>query len=84
MRSFKEYIIEHIEEQPIAEAEETIKDEESFREYAEKKFKEVFGDELDEDKMKETIDGIIEDSKDEIEAGDWGAVVGKLNKSFGS
>lgn len=84
MKAFKEYILEHIDNEPIVEAEETIKDEKSFRDYAENKFKEVFGDKLDVDKMKKIIDGIIDDSKDEIDNGDWGAVVGKLNKSFGS
>ena len=84
MKAFKKYILEHIDDEPITEAEETIKDEKSFRDYAENKFKEVFGDKLDTDKMKKIIDGIIEDSKDEIDNGDWGAVVGKLNKSFGS
>ena len=43
-----------------------------------------YSDKLDTDKMKKIIDGIIEDSKDEIDDGDWGTVVGKLNKSFGS
>lgn len=84
MKAFKEYILEHIDGEPITEAEETIKDEKSFRDYAENKFKEVFGDKLDTNKMKKIIDGIIDDSKDEIDNGDWGAVVGKLNKSFGS
>lgn len=84
MKTFKKYILEHIDGEPIVEAEETIKDEKSFRDYAENKFKEVFGDNLDTNKMKKIIDGIIEDSKDEIDNGDWGAVVGKLNKSFGS
>ncbi len=84
MKTFKKYILEHIDGEPITEAEETIKDEKSFRDYAENKFKEVFGDKLDTNKMKKIIDGIIEDSKDEIDNGDWGAVVGKLNKSFGS
>lgn len=84
MKTFKKYILEHIDGEPITEAEETIKDEKSFRDYAENKFKEVFGDKLDTNKMKKIIDGIIDDSKDEIDNGDWGAVVGKLNKSFGS
>ena len=84
MKAFKKYILEHIDGEPITEAEETIKDEKSFRDYAENKFKEVFGDKLDTNKMKKIIDGIIDDSKDEIDNGDWGAVVGKLNKSFGS
>ena len=84
MKAFKKYILEHIDGEPITEAEETIKDEKSFRDYAENKFKEVFGDKLDTNKMKKIIDGIIDDSKDEIDNGDWGAVAGKLNKSFGS
>ena len=84
MKTFKKYILEHIDDESITEAEKTIKDEKSFRDYAENKFKEVFGDKLDTDKMKKIIDGIIEDSKDEIDDGDWGTVVGKLNKSFGS
>lgn len=65
-------------------SEESIKDENDFRDYAENKFKEVFGDELDEDEMKETIDGILKDYKKEADEGDWGTLVGVLNKSFGS
>lgn len=64
-------------------AAESIKDEKSFRDYAENKFKEVFGDKLDEKKMKETIDGILNDNKESVEAGEWGELVGILNKSFG-
>lgn len=59
-----------------------IKSEKDFREYAENKFKEVFGDELDEDQMNETIDGLIEDNKDLVDASEWGELVGMLNKSF--
>lgn len=70
------------QEEQLNEGEESIKDEESFREYAEKKFEEVFGDDLDEDEMNETIDGIIDDNQDAIEEGDWGKLVGILNKSF--
>ena len=87
MKSLNEFLLENVENQElinINEEEETIKDEESFREYAENKFKEVFGDDLDEDKMKEVIDGIIKDNKDAIDNGDWGELVGILNKSFGS
>ena len=65
-------------------AAESIKDEKSFRDYAENKFKEVFGDELDEKKMKDTIDGLLNDNKDLVEAGEWGELVGMLNKSFGA
>lgn len=64
-------------------AKESIKDEESFRDYAENKFKEVFGDDLDKDKMNSVIDGILSKNKDAIDNGDWGKLVGMLNKSFG-
>ena len=66
----------------VAEAEETIKDEKSFREAARAKFEEVFGDELDEERMNETIDGLLEDNKVLVEAGEWGELIGMLNKSF--
>jgi Zn-dependent M32 family carboxypeptidase len=71
-------------EKEADKAEESIKSEEDFREYARNKFEEVFGDDLDEDKMNETIDGLLKDNKDAVEAGDWGTIVGMLNKSFGS
>lgn len=64
----------------LTESEESIKDEKAFREYAEAKLKEVFGDEYDEDKAKEMIDGILADNKELVDAGDWGALVGVLNK----
>lgn len=64
-------------------AEETIKDEKSFREAARAKFEEVFGDDLDEDQMNETIDGLLNDNKDLVEKGKWGELIGMLNKSFG-
>ena len=70
-------------EKEANKAEESIKDEKSFRDYAENKFKEVFGDDLDEDQMNETIDGILKKHKADADAGDWGKVVGVLNKSFG-
>lgn len=59
-----------------------ISSEKDFREYAENKFKEVFGDELDEEQMNETIEGLLNDNKDLVEAGEWGELVGMLNKSF--
>ena len=57
-------ISEFLNECLVVEAEETIKDEKSFREAARAKFEEVFGDELDEEKMNKTIDGLLEDNKD--------------------
>lgn len=60
----------------------TIKSEKDFREAAKAKFEEVFGDELDEKQMKETIDGLLNDNKDLVEKGKWGELIGMLNKSF--
>ena len=57
-----------------------ITDEKSFRDYAENKLKKVFGDKYDEDKAKTMIDGILKDNKKLVDEGDWGAVVGVLNK----
>lgn len=77
MKGISEYLMEQLQ---VSEAEETIKNKEDFKEYAEKKFKEVYGDKLDEDEMKKVIDGIISEQGDDS---DWGKAVGKLNKSFG-
>lgn len=87
MKNLSEFLIEKINEDKIAELlenEETIKDEKSFRAAAEAKFKEVFGDDLDEDKMNETIDGLLKDNKDLVDKGEWGELIGMLNKSFAS
>ena len=65
-------------------ADESIKDEKTFRDYAKNKFEEVFGDDLDEKKMNETIDGLLKDNKDLVDKGEWGELVGMLNKSFGA
>ena len=77
MKNIKDFINEAL---MVNEGE--IKSEKDFREYAENKFKEVFGDELDEDQMNETIEGLLEDNKDLVDAGEWGELVGMLNKSF--
>ena len=82
MKSLKDSILESL--QSIQEDEESIKSEKDFRDYAENKFKEVFADDLDEDQMKETIDGILTDNKELVDKDDWGSLVGILNKSFGS
>lgn len=81
MKNITEYLSESL---GVNEAKETIKSEKDFREAAEAKFKEVFGDELDEKKMKDTIDGLLKDNKDLVENGEWGELIGMLNKSFGS
>lgn len=65
-----------------AEANDTIKSEKDFKEYAKKKFEEVFGDKLDTEKMNKTIDGILKDNSDAVNDGDWGKLIGILNKGF--
>lgn len=77
MKDITKFLFEQLN---VNEANETIKDEKSFREYAEAKLKEVHGEDYDEAKAKETIDGILEDNKELVEKGDWGALVGVLNK----
>ena len=59
-----------------------IESEEDFREAAKKKFEQVFGDEFDEDKMKETIDGFLKDNQELVDDDKWGELIGMLNKSF--
>lgn len=86
MKNLTEFINEQLSavvETPAVEITEgKIESEQDFRDYAENKFKEAFGDDLDEDKMKKTIDGILDDNKDAVEAGEWDKLVGVLNKSF--
>ena len=77
MKNLTNYLYESLNE-----AEETIKSEKDFREWARAKFEEVFGDELDEDRMKKTVDGFLDDNKDLVDAGEWGELVGKFNESF--
>lgn len=72
------------EEEEQEKIKETIKDEKDFRDYAENKFKVVFGDKLDKEKMNKTLDGILSDNKEDVEKGEWGKLVGILNKSFGA
>ena len=57
-----------------------VTDEKSFRELAEAKLKEVFGDDYDEAEAKKMIDGILSDNKELVDKGDWGALVGVLEK----
>lgn len=80
MKNIADFLFEALNAELVMEGE--VSSEKDFREYAEKKFKEVFGDELDEDKMNETVDGLLKDNKDLVDAGEWGELVGMLNKSF--
>ena len=77
MKDITKFLFEQLN---VNEANETIKDEKSFREYAAAKLKEIHGDDYDEAKAVEMIDGILEDNKELVDAGDWGALVGILNK----
>lgn len=72
------------EEEEKERASETITSEESFRDYAKNKFEIVFGDNLDEKKMNDTIDGLLKDNKELVDAENWGELIGILNKSFGA
>lgn len=66
----------------LNEAEETIKSEKDFRAAARAKFEEVYGEDLDENKMKKIVDGLLNDNKDLVEKGNWGQLIGMLNQSF--
>ena len=57
--------------------EKDVTDEKSFREYAKAILKKMHGDDYDEKKAEEVIDGMIKDKKDDE---DWGVLVGKLQK----
>ena len=66
----------------IMETEETIKSEKDLRAAMKAKFEEVFGDDLDEVRMKNTINGFCKDHKKEIENGEFAELIGEFNKSF--
>jgi hypothetical protein len=72
--------LNNVNEQNINESE--IKDEKEFREYAHAKLKKAFGEDYDESKANETVDGILKDNKELVDKGDWGALVGVLNKGM--
>ena len=60
--------------------EEKVKDEKSFREYAESVLKKAHGDKYDEKIANKVIDGIVSKvGKD----GDWGEAVGRLTSGLG-
>ena len=82
MKNLTDFIKESLNNENKTIVESEINSEKEFRAAAEKKFEEVFGDDLDEDKMNKTIDGILKDNKDLVDNGDWGELIGILNKSF--
>lgn len=79
MKSFRNLLLESMISKGSMISEGEINSEKEFREYAKKKFEEVFGDELDVDKMNNIVNGILKKYKKD---GDWGKLVGILNKSF--
>lgn len=58
--------------------EEDITSDEQFKEYAEAVLKKAFGDEYDEDKAQEVVDGLTSKY-----SGDYGAMIGALTSSLG-
>lgn len=58
--------------------ESDIKSKEDFAKFAKDKLKKVHGDDFDEEKAQEVIDGL---SKDAEKDDNWGAAVGRLNKA---
>lgn len=79
MKDITEFLTEQLESN-INEGK--VSSEKDFREFAEKMAKEAFGDEFDEDKFKETIEGFLKDHKDEAEDGKWGELVGIWEQGF--
>lgn len=55
-----------------------VKSDADFKEYAENKLKKAFGDDYDEAKAKEVIDGLLKKKADDDL--DYGAIIGMLNK----
>ena len=68
--------IKGIKESVVTEAE--VKSDEEFKEYAMTVLKKAFGDEFDEAKAEEVVDGILKKCD-----GDYGAAVGMLTSSLG-
>jgi hypothetical protein len=62
---------------PVNEAD--VKDEKSFREYAESVLKKAHGDDYDQKIADKVIDGIVS----KVEGDDWGAAVGRLTSGLG-
>lgn len=88
MKSIIDFINEHLNDEAVETVDEStvnegkVASEQDFRDAAKAKFEEVFGDDLDEKEMNDTIEGILKDNAELVEKGDWGALIGILNKSF--
>lgn len=83
MKDITSFLFEQLESHEVSNIKEgKISSEKEFKEAAKAKFEEVFGDDLDEDKMNDTINGILDDNKDLVDNGEWDKLIGMLNKSF--
>ena len=78
MIDIKDYLLESI----VNEEEKSIKNEDDFKKAVRAKFKKVFGDKLDEDKMNSVIDGVLKKYKKDADDGNWGKLIGIVHKSF--
>ena len=78
MIDIKDYLLESL----VNEEEKSIKNEDDFKKAVRAKFKKAFGDKLDEDKMNGVIDGVLKKYKKDADDGNWGKLVGVVNKSF--
>lgn len=83
MKNITEFLAEALQASEAAQVNESkIKSEKEFRDYAMKMCKEAHGEDYDEDKAKETVDGFLNDNKDLVENEKWGELVGMWNKGF--
>ena len=82
MKDITEFLNEQFEEANASVNEGKVESEKDFRDFAEKMSREAYGDDFDEDKFKETVDGFLEDNKDLVENGDWAELVGKWEEGF--
>lgn len=74
MKSLKNFILET--------KENTISNKEEYIDAAKSKFKAVFGDKLDIDRMNKIIDGLLVSHDDLVKNNQWGELIGILNQSF--
>ena len=88
MKNIIDFINEHLNDEAVETIDEStvnegeVASEKDFRDAAKAKFEEVYGDDLNEEEMNDTIEGILKDNSELVEKGDWGALIGILNKSF--
>ena len=81
---FKEYvknIKEQLKKKSVNEKDDEVKDEKSFKEYAENVLKKAHGDDYDQDIADKVINGIISKMGD---SKDWGQAIGRLTSGLGS